>query len=142
METLSGILLTGILDHLPYFVCLKNISKKRQSNPKYVKCKINKPEAIKKFLEELKENDIYGSLDHSFQTDPNKNYDKMIDHITKIKNKHLPYRFVKFNKHRHKSNKWITYGIIISHKKLCRLKKMDQGTTDYLAHKQNLKTFN
>ena len=114
IDTISGILFTGVSDHLPYFVCFKNNNKQKQSTPKYVKCKINKPEAIKTFLEELQENDIYNNLNHTLEVDPNENYNKLIEHITTIKEKHLPYRFVKFNKHRHKGNKWITYGIVHS----------------------------
>ena len=145
-DTLSGILFTGISDHLPYFVCLKNITKQKASNPKYVKCKINKPEAINNFLEELRENNIYESLNHTLDLDPNENYNKLILHITNLKDKHLPYRFVKYNKHKHKANKWITYGIVNSiasrDKKLLKLKQLDPGSPEYFAQKQNLSTFN
>ena len=146
MNTVSGILFTGVSDHLPYFVCLKNIGRLKQSTPKYVKCKINKPEAINSFLKELHESDIYSALNHSLEVDPNENYDKLIQHITEIKNKHLPYRFVKFNKHRHKGNKWITYGIVNSlktrDKKIQKLRLLNEGTSEYQALKQNLSCFN
>ena len=127
IDSHSGIIFTGISDHLPYFVCLKSFSRSKASNPKYVKCKINKPEAINSFLEELRESEIYQELNHTLEIDPNENYDKLIDHITTIKEKHLPNRFVKFNKHKHKGNKWITFGIVKSlasrDKKLYDLKK-------------------
>ena len=146
IDTLSGIIFTGISDHLPYFVCLKTISKQKLSNPKYVKCKINKPEAINSFLEELHESDIYQRLNHTLELDPNENYDKLIDHITNIKEKHLPNRFVKFNKQKHKGNKWITFGIVKSlasrDKKLYKLKQLNQGLPEYLALKQNITVFN
>ena len=32
--------------------------------------------------------------------------------IKNAKAKHFPSRFVKYNNHRHKGDKWITYGII------------------------------
>ena len=146
INSTSGIILTGISDHLPYFVCLKNIFKQKKSVPKYVKCKINKPAAINDICEELKGSNIYNTLNHVLETDPNENYDKLIDHIMSIKEKHLPQRFVKFNKHRHKANKWITYGIINSlnsrDKKLLKLKLLIEGTSEYLALKQNISCYN
>ena len=146
INSTSGIILTGISDHLPYFVCLKNIFKQKKSVPKYVKCKINKPAAINDICEELKGSNIYNTLNHVLETDPNENYNKLIDHIMRIKEKHLPQRFVKFNKHRHKANKWITYGIINSlnsrDKKLLKLKLLIEGTSEYLALKQNISCYN
>ena len=146
IDTISGVIFTGISDHLPYFVCIKSISKNKRHIPKYVKCKINKPEAINKFLEELHESNVYDNLNPVLEVDPNENYNKLIDHITTVKEKHLPYRFVKFNKHRHKGNKWITYGIINSlntrDKKLQKLKQLSEGTPEYLTQKQNLSCYN
>ena len=34
---------------------------------------------------------------------PNENYDKYYDHLTKLKDKQLPYRLVRFDKYKHKS---------------------------------------
>ena len=44
----------------------------------------------------------------------NMNYDILQDHLTQMKNKYLPFRYVKFDKCRHKGNKWITHRIIKS----------------------------
>ena len=146
LNTISGILYTGVSDHLPYFVCLKNVTKRKMSTPKYVKCKINKPQAVNHFVEELYKKNIYNSLDHNLETDPNQNYDIFIEQITLAKEKHLPYRFVKFNKHRHKGNKWITYGLIKSinsrDQKLLKLRQMKDGTPEHQALKQNISCFN
>ena len=38
-------------------------------------------------------------------TYPNLNYAIIHDHLTKMKEKHLPIKFDKFNKHKHKNNK-------------------------------------
>ena len=146
LDTISGILYTGVSDHFPYFVCLKNISKQKKSTPKYAKCKINKPKAIDNFLEELHKQNIYNTLNKNLEVDPNQNYNRFIEHITVVKEKHLPYRFVKFNKHRHKGNKWITYGLIKSinsrDQKLLRLRQLEEGTSEYQALKQNISCFN
>ena len=53
---------------------------------------------------------------------------------------------MKFNKHRHKGNKWITYGLINSlnsrDKKLQKLKILTLGSPEYEALKQNIACYN
>ena len=66
------------------------------------------------FLAYLETNDITNSLDIDQYYDPNQNYNTFHDHLTKLKEKHLPCKFVKCNKYRHKSNEWITRGILRS----------------------------
>ena len=142
----AGILISRVSDHLPYFLCLNNFSKQKKVNSKFVKCKINKPEAISAFINGLNDADIYSQLDHSLESGPDQNYEKLLDTITSLKNKHLPYRFVKFNKHKHKDSKWITYSIIKSIKTrdmmYHKLKCMSSNTLEYIALKQNLNIYN
>ena len=142
----AGIIMSGISDHLPYFICFDNFTKCKASSTKFVKCKVNRPEAIEAFLNELKSKNLYNELDHSLESGPDQNYDKMIKTITELKEKHLPYKFVKFNKHRHKDNKWMTYSIINSiktrDKKYYKLKCMNQNDPGYLALKRNLGIYN
>ena len=63
-----------------------------------------------------------------------------------MKEKHLPYKFVKFDKYRHKNSKWITHGVIKSIKnrdKLNReLKFTDQSSERYAILKNRLSTYN
>ena len=113
----SGIIMSGISDHLPYFICFNDFTKCKRSGTKFIKCKINKPEAIEAFLKDLESVDIYEKLNHHLETGPNQNYEKFINIITELKEKHLPNKLVKFNKHRHKENKWMTYSILNSIKK-------------------------
>ena len=142
----AGIIMSGISDHLPYFVCFNNFTKRKSSNTKFVKCKVNKPKAIEKFITELKNTNIYNSLDHALESGPDQNYDKLINTITTLKDKHLPYRFVKFNKHKHKDSKWIDYSIINSIKKrdqkYHKLKCMNPNDPEYLTLKHNLSIYN
>ena len=53
---------------------------------------------------------------------------------------------VKFNKHKHKNNKWITFGIIKSIKYRdhlhIKVKKTNQNSPDYAILKNNLKVYN
>ena len=61
------------------------------------------------FLADLQANDTTDSLNQDPYYDSNQNYNTFHDHHTKLKGKHLPYKFVKFDKYRHKSNKYITW---------------------------------
>ena len=62
----------------------------------------------------MTECDIRSKMNNDLSSDPNLNYDILHDHLTIMKDKHLPYKFEKFNKHKHKNNKWISLGIIRS----------------------------
>ena len=146
LNAFAGIMMSGLSDHLPYFVCLSNFKKQNINKTKFVKCKINKPEAIEAFLSELRSADIYNDLDHALESGPNENYDKMINKIAKLKDKHLPYKFVKFNRHKHRDKKWMTYSIINSirtrDKKYHQLKCTNPNDPAYLTLKQNLGIYN
>ena len=147
IDSTSGIIFTEISDHLPYFVCLDNMGVKNPcALPKYAKCRVNKEEAITAYLDELRNTPIYENLNHNLQTDPTEYYDKLIDTTTTLKNKHLPFRFVKFNRHKHKDRKWITYGIIKSiktrDKKFLKLRNTSSLCPQYQTLKDNLALFN
>ena len=58
--------------------------------------------------------DLISFLDRSPYGDPNRNYNMLHNRVKELKEKHLPYKFVKFNKHRHKNSSWITQGVIKS----------------------------
>ena len=46
--------------------------------------------------------------------DPTKNLNILNNVISQAKNKHLPYRTVTCNKHKHKNSNWVTKGIVRS----------------------------
>ena len=97
-------------------------------------------------MKELQCSNLYDKLDKSLNAGPDNNYELLIDTICKLKEKHLPYRFVKFDKHKHKDNKWMTYSIINSIKKrdqmYYNLKCMNQHIPQYLIDKHNLSVYN
>ena len=76
----------------------------------------------------------------------NQNYNILHEHLKSLKDKHMPDRYVKFHKHRHKKNKWITTGIIRSIKfrdnLYIKLKQCTVDTLEYANLKNNLKVFN
>ena len=142
----AGIIFTNISDHFPCFLSIKCKNKTKDRAPKFVKQRVNTPYAQEAFKSELLEADIYHTLNNDINVDPTENYRRMMEKVTELKNKHLPYRKVKFNKHKHKDNKWITYGLIRSIKYRdnlnLELKKLPSDTEDYAIKKQNLKVFN
>ena len=90
--------------------------------------------------------EIYSRLKHNLDNNPNENYEIMSNIIQNAKAKHLPSRFVKYNKHRYIGNKWITYGIInyIKPRDKMHLKLMCTPATSnaYPTLKHNLSVFN
>ena len=108
----SGILTKHISDHQPCFMPI-DLGLPKPSTPKLVKIRKNDTDAIINLQEELANINIYDKLDHDTKSNPNKNY--IIDAIiTSLITKHFPTKTVKFNKHKHKNNSWITKGIINS----------------------------
>ena len=51
-------------------------------------------------LNEFTSCDIVSMLDPNSYCDPNKNYNTLHNYLAEMKEKHLPYKFVKFDKHR------------------------------------------
>ena len=94
----------------------------------------------------MTECDIRSKMNNDLSSDPNSNYDILHDHLTIMKDKHLPYKFEKFNKHKHKNNKWISFGIIRSIKTrdmmYLKFKRCNQQSVEYNTLKNNLHVFN
>ena len=142
----AGIICSNISDHFPCFVSLKIHQKEEKTPPKLVKQKCNSPDAIKNLRDDLLNYDFSKDISQELDSDPNINYRLFIDKVLELKTKHIPVKMVKFQKHKHKKEKWITYGIIRSikfrDKMHFRLKKLHPNSHDYSVIKQNLKTYN
>ena len=108
INTTAGIIFTNISDHLPYFLSIERRQKIGNQKSKLVKKQINTTKATESLMEELSSTDIYSRLKRNLDNNPNENYEIMSNIIKNAKAKHFPSRFVKYNKHRHKGNKWIT----------------------------------
>ena len=143
----AGIIYTGISDHFPYFVSLCSpISKNIDKPSRYVKHRIISQEAYIDIFTDLVNSDLISNLDRSPYGDPNRNYDALHKRIRELKEKHLPYKFVKFNKHRHKNSKWITQGVIKSIRYRDRLhrefKCSNRASPQHFQLKDRLATYN
>ena len=89
---------------------------------------------------------MYNLLDKNINADPNNNYNIVHDTIHKARIQHLSTKKVKFNKHKHKKNDWITLGIIKSIKfrdNLYKTLKSTQiDTPEHANIKTNFQTYN
>ena len=53
-------------------------------------------------------------MDNNVTSDPNDNYNILLEEIKKTIDKHMPLKTVKFDKYRHNKETWITSGILRS----------------------------
>ena len=111
----AGITFSQISDHFPYFINVSNIfeGNNKRCN-RFVKSTIDTQEARVKLLDELQNKNLPSHIDSQPYASPNINYKVLMQEILVSKDKHLPYKYVKFDKHKHKDKKWITFGIIKS----------------------------
>ena len=83
-------------------------------------------------------------------SNPCSNYDKFIDKIIQLKNKHMPTKKVRFKRYKHKNNDWITSGLLISIRQKDNLYKQLHSTqtncenystlkSEYKKYEKNLK---
>ena len=146
ISTCSGIILDQLSDHFPYFVSLDNLITRKTKPPKQIKQTMNCPKAMENMLNYMKTNDIICRLNNDLTEDPNKNYNILHEHMKTAKAIHFPVKYVKFHKHRHKKNKWITPGILRSikfrDKMYVQYKKCPENSRPYLTLKNNISVFN
>ena len=143
----GGIFLHTMSDHYPYFVsCNLSVNHSTMKRPKYIKKRVNDKLAYVSLLTDLCQSNILNDMIPDPYTVPNMNYEILENHVTRLKNKHLPLKTVKFNKHKHRGSKWISRGEIRSIKyrdKLYReLIRTDRSSRDYPELQIQLKTYN
>ena len=127
--SIAVILYTSISDQYPYFLS-PNRFKNRGNEPpsRYVKQRVDTESARAAYVADLMNSDIISQLNQDPYCDPNINYDILHKHIPDLKDKHLPFRVVKFNKYKHKGNKCIINGALKSLKYKDRLYKQLRST--------------
>ena len=141
----SGILQQNVSDHQPYFVCFDSLTITRVRS-KFVKAHTQTEDALLNLKNELAttcslENFMLGTHD-----DPNHNYNILDSILTTSFNKHVPIKFVKYCKYKHKKSGWISQGIINSIKfrdgLYKKLKETQPTDVRYETLKTNLNTYN
>ena len=75
---------------------------------KHIEVEIFNEESISNFQNEIAKLEIHNELDKNPNKDPNYNYEILSTLLQNAKSKHIPKRISKFNKRRHKKQKWTT----------------------------------
>ena len=109
----AGILTSHISDHQAIF--LSTSSKlSRDSGSRYINVETKDDTSLNNFMNELENLNIPAQLNSEPDANPNNNYKIFSKAVNSAKEKHLPIKKTKFNRHKHKINKWITRGILKS----------------------------
>ena len=145
----SGIVLSKISDHLPCFISLSFLGQKPKvcQTEKYIKITVNdsNPNAIAQLRSQMQSPKIQEKLNNILAKDSNESYKNFLDILYPLLQAHFPLRLVKFNKYKHKKNKWITVGILKSirykDKLYLKLKSLSINDIEYENTKTNLKTY-
>jgi len=144
-QSTAGILYQNISDHQPCFVALDYLSTPVIPT-KYVKISTKSPAALENFMNELENTCTLDKFVTAFDSDPNANYEILHNLLLQGMNKHLPIKTVRFNKYKHKKNKWVTTGLLHSirfrDKLYKRVISAQPNTQEYVTLRTNLKTYN
>ena len=139
----SGILRNNMSDHYPYFVSLDYLHQKSDST-RYIKIRNTSPRSYTNFKNEIQA--LCSNLVLPNTNDPNNNYNILSDTIEKTYQKHFPCKSVRFQKYKHKKEKWITMGILKSikyrDKLYSNLRNLEANSKEYFDGKINLRTYN
>jgi hypothetical protein len=143
---MSGILASDISDHYLCFTSLTLREDKETNIPKFVTTRVQDDKAINKFVCELQNTNIMDQLDKNPDGNADTNYNQFHSLLMNIRDKCLPLKTVKFNRHKHKKSPWVTSGILRSIKfrdsLYLKLKRTHPETETYNNRKHNLKVFN
>ena len=140
----SGIIMTKISDHQPYFVAIDQL-RHNQPKFKYIKVVSSDSTSYANFKEELNSIYITEKLNQAQSSTANESYNNFHEIISVLISKHFKIKLVKFRKYRHKKSKWMTEGILRSVKFKDNLYvNLKATTTDdptYQAKLTNFKTY-
>jgi hypothetical protein len=117
-----------------------------QTPPKFIKVQTASKTSVENLTNELLNSDLLSKLKNSTSADPNALYEILEYTLVAAKAKHMPSKDIKYNKYKHKKNKWMTHGILRSIKfrdKLYkRMRTTDISSSEHIDAKRNLATYN
>ena len=131
-EATSAVLLKriGRADHNPGLLFL-NIETKKLHPPKYIYTQKIDEDSIDNFRRDLITAEIESKLDPTLAGDPELNYRKIEAIITSANQNNFPVKKVRFNRHRHKVQPWMTEILLLN------IKKKDEIYVQMLKSKPN-----
>ena len=91
-----------------YFCILDENYTKAENLQRYVEVEVCNEHSIDQFRNEIANADIYNKLDPSLNGNPNVNYKILAEQLQYAKSKHMPKTIRRFNKLKHKKEKWMT----------------------------------
>ena len=104
IKTSSGVMISNISDHLPCFtsICITLIKTTKHS--KFITLNNLNETAISKFKDGLATSRLQAMLNHDLNVNPNLTYDIIDKQIADAREKFMPVKTVRFNKHKHTKN--------------------------------------
>ena len=109
----SGILIRPLSDHQMYFCVMNENYVKPTTKQKYIEVEVFNEENVESFRKEIADLEIHKKLDDTVDRDPNYNYEIVSTLLQNAKSKHIPKRIKKFNKRRHKKERWMTDELLV-----------------------------
>ncbi len=104
---ISGIFQYKLSDHQATFCMLKGSFYKKNAT-KYIEIEKINDKTMNSLTNDLMSQDIYSKLDTNLKSEPNTNCKILLETIIHAKSIHMPRKRVKFNKRKHKREKWMT----------------------------------
>ena len=96
-----------------YFSIMNENVTASESIQKYIEIEVCSQENMDRFKIEVANTDLYNKLNQDLNTDPNYNYDILSAELQATKNLHIPRKIRKFNKRKHKKEKWMTNDLLL-----------------------------
>ncbi len=104
LDITTGVLIKSFSDHQPYFILLNNVQT-RDYPPVSVKVTKHDNESRHNFYNELLTSNELLTLPDNLNENPNNSYNILHQVIQNAKAKHMPTKFVKYDKYKHKRSK-------------------------------------
>ena len=142
---LAGILVTPVSDHLMQFCIVKGRQGRNINNfPKGIEVENINPLSINNFKHAILKSNIYEKLAKNPDSDPNQNYEIFSSALTEAKTNHIPKKTQRFNKFKHRKEKWMTselLKLVVRKNKLYREWKSTTDDNEYQIMQINFKTY-
>ena len=142
---LAGLLVTPVSDHLMQFCIVKGRQGPNINNfPKCIEVENINPLSINNFKHAILKSNIYEKLAKNPDSDPNQNYEIFSSALTEAKINHIPKKTQRFNKFKHRKEKWMTselLKLVVRKNKLYREWKSTTDDNEYQIMQINFKTY-
>ena len=136
----SGTLTKSFSDHQPYFIFLNCKTTNKKPPNTFIQIRSHNETSFINVEKDLQSSNVITLMDNNVTSDPNDNYNSLLEEIKKTIDKHMPLKTVKFDKYRHKKETWITSGIFKSIRYKDKLYKQLKMTNPLIPQYNILKT--